>query len=238
MSSREKLERLLAKHIQPETSVEEVIQLAEDAFRRAATSRPSRAELKIKAKNFEKASREIAKTLGSASDLHFFLRIAKTLATQELDTDDGSIRGLKEGLQFDQKTDCVFRNLTKIRDAFKAIAEACETLTDTNQAHPVLSREGGFVYEEKKQLAFELAAFWHWATGKAPAASGSASFDEPGTPFGNFVALAAETSGKSDYVQNGFAGFIRRACADYRKSKLCAGRTGVENNGVVTGKKN
>jgi len=75
MSSREKLERLLAKHIQPEISVEEVIQLAEDGFRRAATNRPSRAELKIKAENFEKASREIAKARGSARDLHFFLRM-------------------------------------------------------------------------------------------------------------------------------------------------------------------
>jgi hypothetical protein len=238
MSSREKLEKLLAKHIQSEISAEEVIQLAEDAFKRAAADRPSRAELKMKAENLEKASRAIAKALGPAPDLHFFLRMAKTLATQGLDTDDGSIRGLKEGREFDKKTRCVFSNLKKIQDAFKAIAEACETLTDTNQAHPVLSREGGSVYEEKKQLGFELAAFWHWATGKAPAASGSASFDEPGTLFGNFVALAAETSGKSDYVKNGFAGFIRRACADYRKSKLCAGKTGVENNGVVTGKKN
>jgi hypothetical protein len=236
MSSREKLEKLLAKHIQSKITAEGVIQLAEDAFRRAATDRTSRADLKIKAENLEKASRQIAKALGSARDLHFFLRIAKTLATEGLDTDDGSI--LKEGLQFDQKTEWVFQNLEGVRDAFLAIAEACETLTDTNQAHPVLSREGGSVYEEKKQLGFELAAFWHWATGKAPAASGSASFDEAGTPFGNFVALAAETSGKSDYVKIGFAGFIRRACADYRKSKLCAGRAGVDNNGVVTGKKN
>ncbi|MGA8172223.1 MAG: hypothetical protein WB816_15515 [Methylocystis sp.] len=238
MPSREELRKLLEKHTQPETRIEEVIQLAEDAFRRAAINRPARAELKIQASNLEKASREIADVIDSARDLHFFLRIAKTLATKELDTKKRLIRGLKERLQFDQKTKRVFQNLTEIRGAFETIAEACETLTDTNQAHPVLSREGGPVDEEKKQLGFELAAFWHWATGKVPAASGSASFDEPGTPFGNFVALAAETSGKSEYVKNGFAGFIRRTCADYRKSKLCVGVTGDVNNGVATAKKN
>ena len=49
MSSREQLKRLLEKHIQSEISAEEVIQLAEDAFRRAAAPRPSRATLRKEA---------------------------------------------------------------------------------------------------------------------------------------------------------------------------------------------
>jgi hypothetical protein len=236
MSTREKLENLLVKHIRSETSVEEVIQLAEDALKRATADRVSRVELKIKAENLEEASRAIAKALGPARDLHFFLRMAKTLATQSLDTVDGATRGLEEGREFDKKTKCIFSDLKRIQSAFLEIAEACKTLTDKKREYPVFPREGSPVDELKRQLGFELAALWHWATGKVPAASGSASCDKPGTPFGSFIALAAATSGKNDFIKSGFAGFLRRVCSDYRKSSVCAGMTAVDDNGVETPK--
>ena len=202
MSSREQLKRLLEKHIQSEISAEEVIQLAEDAFRRAAAPRPSRAVLGAKAERLGKAAREIAKALGSVGDLHFFLRevvlaAAKAKAKgsdKERDIERKSIRR-----EFDKKTKPVFSNLETLQEAFRTIAEACDALTDPNCARPVFSREGKPVDEGKKQLGFELAALWHWATGKSPAASGSASFDRPGTPFGCFVALCAQTSKKRTF---------------------------------------
>jgi hypothetical protein len=236
MPSHEQLEKFLAKHVQSQISAEEVIQLAEDAFKRAAADRPSRAELKIKAENLEKASRQITKALYSVGDLHFFLRMANTLTTQGLESDVAPHHGLEEARAFDDKTKLVFSNLKSIQTAFLAIAEACKTLTDSKRPLPVFSREGRAANEEGKQLGLELAALWHLATGKVPAASGSASFDKPGTQFGRFVALAAVTFENTNIGGKGFAGFLRRAFSDYRRSPLFGGATGGDTDGVKTPK--
>ena len=232
MPGSEKLQQFLSKHVDSARSVADLIQETERAFKRAAKSRPSRVELRTKAENLQKASREIARSLGSANELHFFLRMARTLAS---DSDDGARRGLEEARAFDEKTKIIFANWRALEVGFQTIAEACETLTDANQKRPVFPKEGRPVDEEKKQLGFELAALWHWATGKAPAFSGSATFDKPGSEFGAFVALAAEAYGKDNLIK-GFAAFVRRACEDYRQSELCTGLTGVERDGVETPK--
>jgi hypothetical protein len=114
-----------------------------------------------------------------------------------------------------------------------AIAEASKTLLDSKLAHPVLPRKGKPVNEERWQLGFELAGLWHMATGKVPTASSSASLECPGTSFGRFVVLAAETFEQRNAIEIGFAGFLRRACSDYRHSRPSS-RSPSDGDGVET----
>jgi hypothetical protein len=219
MSAADDLRALLVGNGCREDDLPDLIGAAEDAFDRAIKKRPSRSELRMKAVALEKASCEVAEALESAKDLHFFLRMADTLSPAELDSDDGLKHGLQEARKFDDETKIIFSNLRNIRLGFLAIAKACKTLTDANRPNPVLSREGKPIDEERQQIGFELAALWHGATGKLPTASGSASPENPGAPFGRFVILAADHCGKRDLINIGFAAFVRRACSEYRKSR-------------------
>jgi hypothetical protein len=215
-----------------DSNIVDAVAAVKDAFDRAAKRRPLRSELRTKAEHLEKASREIVKALGSAKDLHFFLRRAKTLANDGLASDVGQSHALSEARMFDDKARIIFSNLRDIRSGFLAIAEASKTLLDSKRAHPVFPREGKPVNEERRQLGIDLAGLWHMATGKLPTTSGSASLERPGSPFGRFVVLAAETFERRDAIEVGFAGLLRRACSDYRhprpSSRLSSDDDGVE----------
>jgi hypothetical protein len=218
MSTPDELERFLLGHVASQEQIEVLIHEAKSAFLRAAKGRPARSELKSKAESLAKASKEIARCLPSAGDLHFFLRMAETLSSGE--EFESALKGLAEAREFDAKTNIVFSKLDDLKVAFEAIAKAARMATDSKRPLPVLAREGTPVDEARRALGFELAALWHCATGKVPAASGSASFESPGTPFGRFVMLAAKACKQEGIIKNGFAGFVRRTCADYRNSKL------------------
>ena len=98
MANTDSLMTLLSDSGCAKSDVVGIVAATKDTFDRAAKRRPSRSELRTKAEHLEKASREIEKALGSVKDLHFFLRMAKTLANDGLASDFGASHALSARL--------------------------------------------------------------------------------------------------------------------------------------------
>lgn len=232
----------LQEHGCPPDSIADIVEGVKRSFERARRGMTSRVELKIKAQNLEAASREIvkalsslfpqetdehkaspahAKALASANELHLFLSKAEALSS--LDDCAANKRGKLEQRVFQKKIKVISQNPKALHDAFKAIADACKIVTDSNRPRPVLAKNGNAFDETRKMLGFELAAFWHVATKKNPTHSGKGVPESPATPFGMFVVLSTREFAADGLISKGFSGFVKRACEDYLASDLAKG---------------